>query len=176
MRHAGRTVSKLPYLPIQKNMIDDVKKLLAIEEIKKLRPHYCRALDEKKFEDWLNIFTPNAKILAPEVKDRAMPVGAQNIIDWVRDVMEGAATAHHAHAAEITLVNDHEAVGIWALEDNLFWTVERPNTFGAKHHFRGFGHYHDKYTKTAAGWRISEQLLTRVYTQVDGVGHPTARR
>lgn len=150
--------------------MEDVKKLLAIEEIKKLRPHYCRALDEKKFEEWRSIFTSNAKILAPEVTDRAMPVGADAIIEWVRDVMKGAATAHHAHGAEITLLNDHEAVGIWALEDNIFWPVERPNTFGAKKHFRGFGHYHDKYTLTATGWRISEQLLTRVYVEVDGVG------
>ncbi|KAK3841195.1 MAG: hypothetical protein J3R72DRAFT_445589 [Linnemannia gamsii] len=158
------------------NATEDVKKLLAIEEIKKLRPHYCRALDEKRFEEWRSIFTSNAKILALEVTDRAMPVGADAIIEWVRDVMEGAATAHHAHGAEITLLNDHEAVGIWALEDNIFWPVERPNTFGAKRRFRGFGHYHDKYILTATGWRISEQLLTRVFVEVDGVGRAVANR
>ena len=150
--------------------MDDVKKLLAIEEIKKLRPHYCRSLDEKKFEEWRSVFTSDAKILAPEVTDRAMPVGADAIIEWVRNVMEGAATAHHVHGAEITLLNDQEAVGIWAMEDNIFWPVERPNVFEAKRHFRGFGHYHDKYILTPAGWHLSEQLLTRVYMEVDGVG------
>jgi hypothetical protein len=150
--------------------MDNVKKLLAVEEIKKLRPLYCRSLDEKKFEEWRHVFTPDAKILAPEVTDRAMPVGVDAIIEWVRNVMEGAATAHHVHGAEITLLNDHEAVGVWALEDNIFWPTERPNVFGVKRHFRGFGHYHDKYVLTSAGWRLSEQLLTRVYVEMDGKG------
>ena len=152
------------------NVMGNVTKLLAIEEIKRLRPLYCRALDEKKFEKWRDVFTSDAKILAPEVTDRAMPVGADAIIKWVRDVMAGAATAHHVHGAEITLLSDQEAVGIWALEDNIFWPVERPNVFGAKRHFRGFGHYHDKYILTSTGWRLSEQLLTRVYMEVDEIG------
>ena len=35
---------------------------------------------------------------------RIRVAGADVMIEWLRDVMEGAATAHYAHGAEISLL------------------------------------------------------------------------
>jgi len=91
------------------------------------------------------------------------------MIDFTSSVLDGAITVHHLHAPEIQIVGDCDALGIWAMEDNIYWTTGKPNFFGAKHHFRGTGHYHEKYRKTPDGWRIAETRLVRLYSERDGV-------
>jgi ketosteroid isomerase-like protein len=154
------------------HIMNDLEKLLAIEEIKQLKARYCRAIDEKHLQEWRNVFSDDAVILAPEVQERPKIVGIEAILEFVGSALEGATRVHHLHAPEIAVANDSEATGIWAMEDNLYWVDGTPNMFGARRHFRGFGHYHEKYRKASAGWRITEMALVRLYMERDGVRFP----
>lgn len=152
--------------------MNDLEKLLAIEEIKQLKARYCRAIDEKRLAEWRTVFSDDAVILAPEVRERQRIAGIEEILRFVGAALEGATRVHHLHAPEITVVNDTEATGVWAMEDNLYWADDTSNMFGARRHFRGFGHYHEKYRKTSAGWRITEMALVRLYMERDGIRCP----
>jgi hypothetical protein len=153
--------------------VTEIERLMAIEDIRQLKARYCRAIDEDRLHDWRDIFSSDAVILAPEVQERPQIIGIDQILRFVESALAGTTRVHHLHAPEITIVNDEEATGIWAFEDNLYWKSEKPNIFGAKRHFRGFGHYREKYCKTPAGWRITEMALSRVYLECDGVRLPS---
>lgn len=152
--------------------VNAIERLMAIEDIKQLKARYCRAIDEDRLPDWRDIFTADAVILTPEIQERPRIVGIEQILKFVESALAGTTRVHHLHAPEITIVSDEEATGIWSLEDNLYWKSEMPNMFGAKRHFRGFGHYRERYRKTPAGWRITEMALPRVYMECDGVRLP----
>jgi hypothetical protein len=55
---------------------------------------------------------------------------------------------------------DH-ATGVWAMEDNLFWTLQ-----GEKQWVRGFGFYHERYLRCPDGqWRFTYRKLERTHAQ-----------
>lgn len=147
----------------------NVEKLLAIEDIKQLKARYCRAIDKKQWQEWRNVFATDAVILMPEGTNPPHVAGIDAIIEMVSTILEGAITVHHLHAPELTIIGETEATGIWAMEDNLYWPTEKPNFFGAKHHYHGTGHYYEKYRKTPDGWRITEMAIPRLYEAADGV-------
>jgi hypothetical protein len=144
--------------------MNDIEKLLAIEEIKRLKAKYCRVMDEKNWQEWRNVFTPDGVMLVPEVKERPAIIGVDAIIEFIIPLLDTAVTVHHLHAPEIEILSDTEATGIWALDDNLWWTPEAPSTYGWTK-LRGAGHYREKYRKTEHGWRIAELALTRLYLE-----------
>jgi hypothetical protein len=150
------------------------EKLLAIEEIKQLKARYCRVIDEGRIEEWRGIFVVDAVALGPEVDAQPLIHGVEAMISFAQSALEGVVRNHHIHAPEIELLGDAKARGVWAMEDNLFWPQERPNMFGARRHFRGFGHYHEIYVKTTDGWRISEMQLIRTHVECDGETVTTA--
>lgn len=142
--------------------MNDIEILLAIEEIKRVKAKYCRVMDEKNWQEWHNVFTPDAVMLVPEVKEQPKIVGVDKIIEFIIPLLGTAVTVHHLHAPEIDILSQTEATGIWALDDNLWWPEDTPSTFGWTK-LRGAGHYREKYRKTDAGWRIAELALTRLY-------------
>lgn len=147
--------------------MNDVDRLIAIEDIKRVKAHYCRAIDEKKLEEWRDVFCADAVALTSHAEGGQI-VGVDALIEMTRSVLEGAVTVHHIHAPEIDILSDDEAVGIWAMEDRIYWPVERPNFFGAKRQFRGTGFYREKYRRIAAGWRIAQIQLMRQVLERDG--------
>ena len=62
-------------------------------------------------------------------------------------------------APEITLLDEHNATGIWAMED----LVHMPRIA-----LQGWGHYHERYRKEDGVWRIAEIRLTRVRLIMNG--------
>ena len=142
--------------------MDDVKHLLAIEEIKRLKAKYCRVMDEKDWEQWRDVFTSDAAMLVPEVNEEPVIRGVDAIIAFIRPLLINAVTVHHLHAPEITILSESEATGIWALDDNLRWPAGTSSPYGWTY-LRGAGHYRERYRVTDAGWRIAELALTRIY-------------
>ena len=49
---------------------------------------------------------------------------------------------------------------IWPMQDRVVWGEGRALT--------GYGHYHERYVRTAEGWRIAAQKLTRLVMEFDG--------
>ena len=138
--------------------------LLEIERIRQLKARYFRLMDQKKWEEWAQVFCADVTIDTSD--DGAPPVeGRDAFVAFLRPILENVRTVHHGHAAEIEITGPESARGIWAMEDMLWWP---PSAGGA--HLWGTGWYYETYRKESDGeWRILELVLARQRVEVDGV-------
>ncbi|MEJ5976317.1 nuclear transport factor 2 family protein [Novosphingobium sp. PS1R-30] len=127
---------------------------LAITELK---ARYCRLLDTKDWEGWGQLFTED---FHQDVTGSGGGVfdGRDAAVAATRASIGTAKTAHQVHSPEISIDGD-AATAIWALQDRVIWDGDRALT--------GYGHYHERYVRTADGWRIAEQRLTRLHMDFD---------
>ncbi|RZK00076.1 MAG: nuclear transport factor 2 family protein [Novosphingobium sp.] len=127
---------------------------LAITELK---ARYCRLLDTKDWEGWGQLFTED---FHQDVTGSGGGVfdGRDAAVAATRASIGTAKTAHQVHSPEISIDGD-AATAIWALQDRVIWDGGRALT--------GYGHYHERYVRTADGWRIAEQRLTRLHMDFD---------
>jgi hypothetical protein len=148
----------------------DVERLIAIEEIKKLKARYFRCMDVKDWAGMRHVYAPDAEADFRIESPDGLVKGADRIVDYTRSAVEKVTTIHHGHMPEITLVSDTEATGIWAMEDLLFWPegegLQRANGSRIRR-LHGFGHYHETYRKHGSEWRIQTLRLSRLYVNVD---------
>ncbi|MGQ2941395.1 MAG: nuclear transport factor 2 family protein [Blastomonas fulva] len=122
-------------------------------DICNLKARYCRCLDTKDWQGYAEVFADDA-VLDTSPSGGLTIAGRDALVAYVRSsVSEDTITTHHIHAPEIAIDGD-TATGIWAMQDRNIW----PN--GRK--LLGFGHYHERYVRTADGWRIAESSLTRI--------------
>lgn len=125
--------------------------------ITNLKAAYCRLLDSKDWEGWGQLFTED---FHQDVTGSGGGVfdGRDAAVAATRASIGTAKTAHQVHSPEIMIDGD-SATAIWALEDRVVWEGGRALT--------GWGHYHERYVRTAEGWRIAEQRLTRLHMDFD---------
>jgi hypothetical protein len=130
-------------------MMADFSDWLAIANLKAA---YCRLLDTKDWEGWGQLFTED---FLQDVSGSGGGVfhGRQAAVEATRSSIDTAKTAHQVHFPEITIDGD-TATGIWPLQDRLVWEDGRS--------LSDYGLYHERYVRTAEGWRIAEQKLTRL--------------
>ena len=109
--------------------MNDLEKLLALEEIRTLKARYFRCIDTKSFDELATVFAPDAVFDFREAnRDPVLgnprgtvepePVeGQANIIAAIAEALKTAQSAHHGHMPEIELTSDTTAKGIWPMED-----------------------------------------------------------
>ena len=140
--------------------MDDIERLVAIEEIRQLKARYFRCMDVKDWDGLTNVFAPDAVLdMSGEMGPDAEPgvgvtTGQAAIGAFMKTAVEEITTVHHGHMSEITVTSPTTATGIWAMEDMLRW----PN--GQEMH--GYGHYHETYEKVGGAWKIKTETLTRL--------------
>jgi hypothetical protein len=122
-----------------------------------LKAAYCRLLDTKDWEGWGQLFTEDFELDVTDSGGQAMK-GRDVVVASVRGAIEHARTAHQVHFPEITISGD-TAEAIWPMQDRVVWGEGRALT--------GYGHYHERYVRTADGWRIAAQKLTRLVMEFD---------
>ena len=136
--------------------MDAIERLLAIEEIRKVKARRCRCVDEKDWAGYVDCHTPDAVSHALS----SPTVGAQAMADLCRKQVEGKTTVHHVHAPEIEILSATTAKGSWAMEDMLWWQEA-----GREHWLHGYGRYDETYEKRDGRWLIASRRLSR--TRVD---------
>jgi hypothetical protein len=143
-------------------LMDDTAKLIAIEEIKRLKSRYFYCLDHKNWEGWReNVFISNCVIDVPE----AYPDPKTDLESFIADThgaLDGAVTIHHGHMPEIEITGPDTARGIWAMEDVIYWSDDAKFRDTTHTFLHGYGHYHETYVRTDDGWRIASLKLTRL--------------
>jgi hypothetical protein len=140
--------------------MNDIERILAIEAIKCVKSKYFYGLDYKDWALWRReVFALEARIEVPEASIDI--VGVENIIAWVAEQTADQVSVHHGHMPDIAITSETTANGVWAMEDRLYRTKEHPLADGSTW-LHGFGHYHETYVRTSAGWRIASTRLTRL--------------
>ncbi|KAF0969112.1 MULTISPECIES: nuclear transport factor 2 family protein [Gordonia] len=144
--------------------------LLAIEEIKRVFAVRLRCMDTKQWHLYAGLHTddvisetwgglPDDKQPRTDGESNRV-IGREKLASTIRAMLDGpvpVTTAHHGHSPEIVLTSPTTARGIWAMEDNLWWSDD-----AGEYHLRGFGHYHEEYRKVNGQWLISYRKLTRL--------------
>src|SRR5215813_15427612 len=141
-----------------------------IEQIKQVKARYFRLMDQKRWDEWKELFTEDVIAVYHGVprnrrSDGFTEVrcdGRADLVTKVSGFLAKGITVHHGHTPEIEVTSPTTARGIWALEDQLWWPEGGPVA-----HLHGFGHYHETYKKTDAGWRIKTLTITRLHRLID---------
>ena len=138
--------------------------LVEIEAIKQLKARYFRLLDQKRWEEWGQVFTEDAELDTTQETPAARATGRAAIVAMVSLAVGDAVTVHHGHMPEIELQGVGRARGIWAMEDHLEFPGDPPPLV-----VHGRGHYLEEYEKGEDGaWRIRSLTLRRLWVQHNG--------
>jgi hypothetical protein len=141
--------------------MDTVERLDAIEAIKQLKARYFRGMDTKAWDEMRQVFADDVFIDMSN-EGGGIQDNADDFMVMLRQNIADVTTVHHGHMPEITITSPTTAEGIWAMEDKLRWPEGSP--IASMH---GYGHYHETYVKTDAGWRIKSMTLTRLRVDFD---------
>jgi len=147
--------------------MNNIDKLLALEEIKRLKSRYFWGLDHKDWDFWRReVWAPDARLIVPEASREC--VGIEAILAYVRESTADQVSVHHGHMPDIEITSDTTATGTWAMEDRLYRTKQHPLADGSTY-LHGFGHYLEAYVRLDAGWRIQTTRLTRLRVELSKV-------
>ena len=119
---------------------------------------YCRLLDTKQWEAWGQLFTADCHFDTTG-SGGSVVEGRDAMVAFVSTSLAHAKTAHQIHSPEMTFDGSDAADVIWAMQDRV-----ANDTFS----LTGYGHYHERYVRTAQGWQISAQKLTRLVLDIEG--------
>jgi uncharacterized protein (TIGR02246 family) len=125
-----------------------------VEAIRRLKARYFRTMDTKDWDGMRHVFTDDVEIDTSEAGGEVVR-GADEFMNFLRRVLDGATTVHQGHMPEIDITSATTATGVWALHDIVIW----PN--GTR--LDGYGHYHETYEKVDGEWRIKSSKLTRLH-------------
>ena len=139
--------------------------LVEIEAIKQLKARYFRLMDTKQWDAFAGVFAPDAVV---DVTEDAGPKaghmqGSVEIARKIERAVGSAITVHHGHMPEISITGEDSATGIWSMFDNVEFSPA-PDQKG----LRGYGHYHEEYTKIDGRWHIQFMKLSRL--RIDPLG------
>ncbi|MEJ5977396.1 nuclear transport factor 2 family protein [Novosphingobium sp. PS1R-30] len=136
----------------------DLERLIELEAIRDMKARRDHAVDRKDWDTYAALHSDDYV---------AMSIGAEPIVGGKAAAaqlavqMAGVTTVHHCHTPVIEFQDSHNATGVWAMEDNLFWYRN-----GEKQWLRGFGFYHETYRKEADGaWRFTYRKLERTHAE-----------
>jgi ketosteroid isomerase-like protein len=134
-----------------------VRRLAAIEEIRRLKAAYFRCVDFRLWDEFADLFTDDLEVDFAE--STSTPVGKDQFVASVARHFESGYSVHHGHLAEIDVLGDTEARAFWPMYDR----VESPAGSGYDSH-EGWGHYTEHYRRCDDGrWRICGTKLSRVH-------------
>ena len=107
-----------------------LRRLLDIEEVKRLKARYFRTLDQKDWDGFGRVFARDAVLEVPEAG--LVERGRDAIVASVSGALTGTQTVHHGHMPEIELAGVDRARGTWAMSDYVEWPrSEAGERFGA---------------------------------------------
>ncbi len=115
-------------------------------------------MDTKQWDLYGSVHTPD--VVSETFGAGKSVVGRADLTDAIRNVLDGnvfVTSVHHGHTPEIALTSATTATGIWAMEDELWWT-----NGDFEEHLHGYGHYHEEYRRIEGRWLIAYRRLTRL--------------
>lgn len=127
--------------------------LITLENIRRLKYRYLRALDLKLWDEFADTLAPDA---TARYGERLSFTGRDEIVRYMRETVgPGIITVHQVHHPEIEVDGD-QATGRWGLDDTVIITEHRTV-------LRGAAFYEDRYVRQDGVWRIQHTGYDRVY-------------
>ena len=128
-----------------------------IEDIQRVKYRYLRALDTKHWDEFADTLTEDV------IGDYGESLGEEHhftdrttLVEFMRNAMPAdVITEHRVTHPEIDVDGD-EATATWYLQDKVIVPKFDFMLIGA-------GFYHDRYRRTADGWKISVTGYDRTY-------------
>ncbi len=142
--------------------MDPLQTLIEIEAIKNLKAKYFRALDTKDWAGFTAVWEPEIDHEMP-TENRKYVGSREDFVTGVAAALTGVITVHHGQNPEIEITSPTTAKAIWPMVDRL---KPGPDAYAGAPRLVGYGHYHETYVKSDAGWRIKTQILTRLRLDV----------
>ena len=147
--------------------MDNLQKLLDIEDIKNLKHRYFRAIDMADFELLDYVFTENVTVDYRGGSYRWQSEGKQKIIESLRESFHNKACAmHQGHHPEIEIISESIATGKWYLQD-IFYNFDHNLVT------QGTALYEDRYIKEGENWLISHSEYDRIWEEVSPINPDT---
>lgn len=137
---------------------DDVRRLCDIQEIVQLKARCCRLIDTKDWAGYGELLVEDFQLTS----DAGTRNSRAEVVSLLAASLGNATTVHHVHMPEITVTGD-VATAIWAMNDYVTFPGD-----GSPYVIRGYGHYHEEYVRTAAGWRVKSSTLERLRVDTEG--------
>ncbi|MBJ8344657.1 nuclear transport factor 2 family protein [Antrihabitans sp. YC2-6] len=132
--------------------------LVALEEIRRLKYRYARALDLKRWDEFADVFTVDA---VAEYGTRALSepltlTGRAAIVSFMRKALgNGIITVHMMTQPEIE-IDGETATGTWCFEDTVIAHEQRVM-------IKGSAYYDDVYRREDGIWRIARTGYVRTW-------------
>lgn len=139
--------------------MDALQVMVDKDAIRELKARYFRFLDTKDWEQWTEVFEPEFEH-SMEYEQQEINGPREAFVTFVSQALEGVITVHHGHNPEIEITSPTTARAIWPFVDRLQPAPDAAPGQGVE--FEGYGHYHETYVKSEAGWRIKSQRITRL--------------
>jgi hypothetical protein len=142
--------------------VDRLERLEAIEEIRRLKARYFRAMDRKLWDELPALFAPDLKIIGED--GSIFLEGGNAFAASLKRSLEHSVSVHQGFSPEIEIDDADTARGIWPMQDIISWADRHPRT-GWKS-ILGRGHYHETYRRIDGRWRIATLQLIRLRLDV----------
>lgn len=150
--------------------MNDLERLVAIEDIRRLQSRYVRYADLKDWKALAGLFLPKGRFTPYDTRGEALVTmtGREEIEGTINASVGAGSALHHLFSYEIDVDSPTRARGVWAMEDWLDRSnvEDVPNSaagpipsFKTMH---GCGHYHAVYEKVDGTWFIAQLELFRI--------------
>lgn len=139
-----------------------IEELLAIEDIRRVKYRYIRAVDQKNWGELESVLTPDAAANygTPAMGKPLVLDGRDAILKFMRDALGGdnITTFHFCGQPEIDVdVDICRAAGTWAFEDTVIVKDHRLVIKGA-------AYYEERYVRNPdVGWQIEHIQYVRTF-------------
>lgn len=165
----------LPTDNVEAATMNDLERLIAIEEIKQLKARYFRHMDMQDWDALYTLFTPDAVYdatdairngsgedsLDQKLGEEWINHGRDKIVPFIQNALAGMVSVHHGHMPEITIHSATKASGIWPMTDKVQKHIDGQLVLSLE----GEGHYWEEYERIDGTWMISFSRLTRIRVQ-----------
>ncbi len=136
----------------------DLERLVELQAICHLKGRRDHAVDRKDWATYAELHTDD--YVAMSIGSEPI-IGGSSAAQALSVQLANVTTVHHCHTPVIEFEDRDHATGVWAMEDNLFWTRN-----GEKQWLRGYGFYHETYLRGLDGrWRFSYRKLERTHAE-----------